>query len=53
VAMPLGPWRATCGSCNKEYHRHRRPRSLTGYSCRSCGPERGSITWSYRGGDAT
>jgi predicted SprT family Zn-dependent metalloprotease len=46
AAMPKGRWRAKCPSCEMEHHRHRRPRSLTGYHCIFCGPERGQIVWS-------
>lgn len=45
VAMPAGRWRARCPACGKEHHRHRRPRSLTGYHCRPCGPARGKLVW--------
>lgn len=43
--MPRGRWQAKCGGCGSEYHRHRRPKRLTGWHCRSCGPERGKLLW--------
>jgi predicted SprT family Zn-dependent metalloprotease len=49
VDMPTGKWRATCPSCSTEYDRHRRPRRLTGWFCRTCGPERGLIRWRVAG----
>lgn len=45
ATMPKGRWLAVCPNCNREHHRHRRPRSLGGYHCRACGPELGAITW--------
>ena len=49
VDMPKGRWRAACPGCKAEHHRHKRPRSLTGYHCRSCGPKKGQLVW----GEAT
>jgi len=43
--MPEGVWRAACPGCGARYHRHRRPRKLTGWFCRGCGRERGPLTW--------
>ena len=43
AVMPRGRWRATCGGCGKEYHRHKRPAGNAKYWCRGCGPERGGI----------
>ena len=43
--MPDGNWQASCAGCGKRYHRHRRPRSLRGWSCRGCGQERGKLVW--------
>jgi predicted SprT family Zn-dependent metalloprotease len=43
--MPKGRWRARCPSCNKEFHKHRRPKQVTGWHCVACGPERGRVTW--------
>ena len=46
--MPLGKWRAHCGGCGASFHRYRRPRG-SGWFCRDCGPERGSLTWRAEG----
>lgn len=43
--MPQGKWRAACPGCSKSFHRHKRPKRLTGWHCRACGSERGSFTW--------
>ena len=43
--MPRGRWQARCGGCGRQYHRHRRPKRLAGWHCRSCGPERGKLLW--------
>lgn len=45
VVMPTGRWRGRCGTCQKEYHRHRKPKSLEGYWCLACGREAGKFTW--------
>jgi predicted SprT family Zn-dependent metalloprotease len=45
VEMPKGRWRATCPCCQKEFDRHRRPKSMTGWSCKACGKDRGTLTW--------
>jgi predicted SprT family Zn-dependent metalloprotease len=45
VAMPKGRWRAECPGCRKGYDRHRRPKRLTGWYCRSCGQDRGALVW--------
>lgn len=46
IEMPVGRWAATCGGCHAVYRRHRRPKRLTGWHCRGCGRERGSLAWS-------
>jgi predicted SprT family Zn-dependent metalloprotease len=43
--MPRGQWRAACPSCGRAFHRHRRPRRMDGWSCRSCGRLRGRLEW--------
>ncbi len=43
--MPAGRWRAHCGGCGQDFSRHRKPRSLEGWSCRACGPEAGKLSW--------
>jgi predicted SprT family Zn-dependent metalloprotease len=45
IDMPKGRWQARCPNCQRDHHRHKRPRSLTGYHCRKCGPQRGQIVW--------
>jgi predicted SprT family Zn-dependent metalloprotease len=45
VAMPKGRWRAECPGCRKGYDRHRRPKRLTGWYCRTCGKDRGALVW--------
>jgi predicted SprT family Zn-dependent metalloprotease len=43
--MPTGKWRATCPCCTRAFHRHKKPKRLTGWHCRVCGPERGTLAW--------
>jgi predicted SprT family Zn-dependent metalloprotease len=43
--LPPGRWRAECGGCGQGFHRCRRPRSLKGWFCRACGPQRGALAW--------
>lgn len=43
AAMPAGRWRATCPTCGREHHRHRRPLPGRRYFCRPCGSEKGAI----------
>ncbi len=43
--MPEGLWRAFCQCCGRHIHRHRRPRKLRGWFCRTCGPELGPLVW--------
>lgn len=45
VRMPHGRWVATCPGCGQVFRRHRRPRVLTGWSCRRCGKEKGLLDW--------
>ncbi|MCS6865530.1 MAG: SprT-like domain-containing protein [Gemmataceae bacterium] len=45
VQMPHGRWQATCPSCNQRFDRHRRPRRITGWYCRACGPIAGPLRW--------
>jgi predicted SprT family Zn-dependent metalloprotease len=45
AGMPAGKWQARCGECGQQFHRHRRPKRLEGWFCRSCGPERGQLVW--------
>jgi predicted SprT family Zn-dependent metalloprotease len=43
--MPRGAWLAQCPGCKAEITRHKRPRTLTGYHCVRCGPDKGKLTW--------
>jgi predicted SprT family Zn-dependent metalloprotease len=43
--MPSGQWHAQCPACGERFTRHRRPKTLTGWFCRPCGPEHGKLTW--------
>ena len=43
--MPQGQWQARCGGCGQAFARHRRPRRMTGWFCRRCGPEPGQLVW--------
>jgi predicted SprT family Zn-dependent metalloprotease len=47
--MPAGRWRAQCGGCGEAFSRHRKPRRLTGWYCRGCGPQRGGLMWKGSG----
>ncbi len=48
--MPVGNWRAICPGCQVKFHRHRRPKRLTGSYCRNCGPVKGQIVWKWGDG---
>jgi predicted SprT family Zn-dependent metalloprotease len=43
--MPEGRWRASCRCCGQNFSRHRKPKRLRGWFCRSCGPEQGKLAW--------
>lgn len=43
--MPEGRWTARCGGCGKKFDRHRKPKRVRGWFCRSCGPEQGKLMW--------
>lgn len=45
VNMPKGRYKATCGGCKKEFHRHRRVRPNSFRYCTACGPERGLLSF--------
>ncbi len=47
--MPRGRWQARCGGCGQGFSRHRKPRRLTGWFCRACGPQRGGLVWTESG----
>jgi predicted SprT family Zn-dependent metalloprotease len=50
LKMPLGNWRASCPGCGATHHLHRRPKRLTGWYCKACGRERGSLSWQAASG---
>lgn len=43
VEMPTGRWHARCPSCNRDFHRHRRPRGLGNWFCLACGETAGKL----------
>lgn len=43
--LPEGRWRASCPGCGASHSRHRRPRRMTGWFCRACGPQKGTLVW--------
>jgi predicted SprT family Zn-dependent metalloprotease len=43
--MPEGRWHARCGGCGRSFDRHRKPKRVRGWFCRSCGPEQGKLVW--------
>ena len=45
VEMPIGPWRASCGHCGQNFHRHRKPKKMRGWFCQACGPDKGNLVW--------
>ena len=45
VVMPDGRYRAVCSSCARQFNRHKRPRRGLRFSCRSCGPQAGGLTF--------
>jgi predicted SprT family Zn-dependent metalloprotease len=46
VVMP-GDWQARCPACEKTFHMYKRPRNLSGYSCRC--PAKSELRFEYRG----
>ena len=50
VNMPVGRWQAQCAGCGSRFYRHRRPKHMTGWSCRKCGPTNGAFDWSETAG---
>jgi predicted SprT family Zn-dependent metalloprotease len=44
--MPEGRWQAVCAGCGMLHHKHRRPKRMIGWYCRSCGRDRGKLIWS-------
>ena len=47
VDMPKGHWQALCKGCKKVFHKHRRPKYMTGTYCRKCGPVMGDLVWGH------
>lgn len=45
VDMPTGKYQATCPTCSKVFHRHRRPKLERKTFCRNCGPIRGELKY--------
>ena len=45
VEMPKGKWSASCPSCSKVFHRHRRPKAHRVIWCAKCGRENGLLKW--------
>lgn len=43
--MPAGKWSATCGGCQRVYHKHKAPRLGSKYSCPKCGRKNGQLTF--------
>jgi predicted SprT family Zn-dependent metalloprotease len=43
VSLPQGKYSATCGGCNKTFHKHRKVKRQ--YHCIACGPTRGRLTY--------
>lgn len=43
--MPPGSWQARCAGCLSVFHRHVRPKVLSGLYCRLCGPEKGGLVF--------
>ena len=45
AAVAEGKWAATCPGCSERHTRVRRPKQLTGWHCKKCGPSRGKLTF--------
>lgn len=45
VKMPKGRYRAVCNSCQREFHRHRRPKYNNYSYCLKCGPQKGLLNY--------
>jgi predicted SprT family Zn-dependent metalloprotease len=43
--MPEGDWRAECPTCLKVFTRFRRPKTLSGFYCTTCGPVKGALSF--------
>lgn len=45
AVMPPGAWQATCGGCGQLFSKHRKPKYISGSSCRLCGPKLGLLRY--------
>jgi len=43
-----GRWQATCPHCHARHHRFKKPDEKMDYSCHTCGPKLGRVTWQLR-----
>ncbi|OWK43743.1 Phage protein [Fimbriiglobus ruber] len=50
TVVPPGDWQTTCQTCQKTFHKYRRPRALSGYRC-TC-PARSPLVFAYTGDPA-
>jgi len=50
VVLQPGDWQATCPSCQKTFHRYKRPKTLNGYRCRCAA--RSPIVFEFKGDPA-
>jgi len=50
VVMKPGDWQAKCPACGKIYHRYKRPRTITGYSCKCA--SRSPLSFEFMGDPA-
>jgi len=46
VTMPKGKYEATCPTCKKTFHKHRRPKAGRIRYCAKCGSDKGRLTFS-------
>ena len=49
VDMPEGRWKATCPTCSKTFHMHRRPKYNGLRYCLKCGQEKGRLFYLKHG----
>lgn len=45
AVMPPGPWQATCAGCGRFFSKFRKPKKVTGFNCRNCGPKLGRLSF--------
>ena len=48
VVMRPGKWQASCPTCARLFHKHRRPKYVTGYYCPSCGDKNGKLAFTVQ-----